>query len=84
MLCGTGSPLIVVPQDAQGKCPLGSAVLMTQTEYEAVSIAPTLSEVFKMPEAADINGAWAAGFIPVMSFALVAWGVRAIVSQLKR
>lgn len=80
MYCVTGSPLVFVAIDpATGKCPAGSAVLLSPAEYDAVSIAPTLNEVFKMPAASDLGKAWAAGFILPCTLSLIAWCVASLV-----
>jgi len=84
MLCASGSPLVFVPFDSTGKCPDGSAVLMTQAEYDAISIAPTLNSIFKLPPAEEMSGAFAAGFTIPMTLSLVAWACASLVNFWRR
>jgi hypothetical protein len=79
MYCASGSPLVIVA-DQSGICASGSVVLLSQTEYDAVSIAPTLNAVFRVPSASEAAGAWAAGFILPMSIALIAMVIAPLVN----
>lgn len=80
MYCATGTPLQFVTFDASGKCPTGSAVLMSQAEYDAVTVASTLNEVFKLPAAEELRAAFAAGFIIPATLSLVAWSCASLVN----
>ena len=80
MRCASGNPLVFVPFDAEGKCPVGSAVLLTQPEYDAISIAPVLNSIFKMPASEELGHAFAAGFTIPMTLTLVSWACASLVN----
>lgn len=77
--CVAGAPLQFVPLDTDGKCPQGAALVLSQAEYEAVTLQPTLNEIFKIPPQEDLATAFAGGFFPPLTLALIAWGVGAVV-----
>lgn len=65
--------------DPIATCP--GYVLLDSAEY---MLNNTLTGLVAFPAASEFSGAWAAGFVLPIVFAVVAWSCGVIMSQLKR